>query len=97
MGDTVRIDLELLPSMIQIQPGHQLRLVVASQPADDFRQYSPTSELPNPVTPTPTEFSNLVGGIYTIYFGSATPSALNLSTASEKDLLFSATNWGPGT
>ena len=97
MGETVRIDLELLPSMIQIQPGHQLRLVVASQPADDFRQYSPTSELPNPVTPTPTEFSNLVGGIYTIYFGSATPSALNLSTASEKDLLFSATNWGPGT
>jgi hypothetical protein len=34
-GDAVRIDIELLPSLIHVPAGHQLRLVVATQPADD--------------------------------------------------------------
>jgi uncharacterized protein len=96
-GETVRIDIELLPTLIHIPAGHQLRLVVASQPAENFRQYGPTVQLPNPLTPTPEEFSNLVGGIYTIMFGNDGPSAINLSTASDADLASSTVDWGPGT
>ena len=96
-GETVRIDIELLPALIHIPAGHQLRLLVSSQPADDFRQYGPTLQVPNPLTPTPEELSNLVGGIYTILYGNEGPSAINLSTASETDLVSSSVDWGPGT
>jgi hypothetical protein len=96
LGETVRIDIELLSSLIRIPAGHQLRLVVASQPSDDFRQYGATVQLPNPLTPTPEQFSNLVGGVYTILFGSEGPSAVNLSTANEADLVSSTVDWGPG-
>lgn len=96
VGQTVRIDIELLPALIHVPAGHQLRLVVAAQPADDFRQYAPTVLFQNPLTPTPEEFSNLVGGMYTILFGSQGPSAINLSTASDSDLVPSKVDWGPG-
>jgi uncharacterized protein len=95
LGETVRIDIELLPSLIHIPAGHQLRLVVATQPSDDFRQYGPTVQLPNPVTPTPEQLSNLVGGIYTILYGNEGRSAINLSTANEADLVSSTVDWGP--
>jgi len=92
----VRIDIELLPALIHIPAGHQLRLVVATQPADDFRQYGPMVQVPNSLMPTPEALSNLVGGIYTIMFGHDGPSALNLSTATDADLVSSAVDWGPG-
>jgi hypothetical protein len=87
VGEAVRIDIELLPSLIHVPAGHQLRLVVVTQPASDFRQYGPTVLFQNPLTPTPEEFSNLVGGIYSILFGAEGPSAINLSTASDSDLV----------
>jgi uncharacterized protein len=96
VGGAVRIDIELLPALIHVPAGHQLRLVVATQPAADFRQYGPTVLFQNPLTPTPEEFSNLVGGIYTILFGRQGPSAVNLSTASDSDLVPSKVDWGPG-
>lgn len=97
IGEAVRIDIELVPAMIHIPPGHLLRLVVASQPPEDFRQYGPTVQLPNPLAPTPEELTDLVGGIYTILFGAAAPSAINLSTARESDLVSSTEDWGPGS
>jgi uncharacterized protein len=96
VGEAVRIDIELLPALIHVPAGHQLRLVVATQPADDFRQYGPKVLFQNPLTPTPEEYSNLVGGIYTILFGRQGPSAINLSTASDSDLVSSKVDWGPG-
>jgi len=36
-----------LPTMFQIAAGHQLRLVLATQPAEGFRQYGPALQLPN--------------------------------------------------
>ncbi len=93
----VRIDIELLPSLIHIPAGHQLRLVVGTQPTDDFRQYGPMVQLPNPLAPTPEQLSNLVGGIYTLLFGPDGPSALNLSTATDADLVSSSVDWGPGS
>jgi len=71
---------------------HQLRLVLATQPAEGFRQYGPALQLPNSLTPTPEQLFNLVGGIYTFSLG---PSAINLSTAQEADLVPSARDWGP--
>ena len=96
IGEAVRLDIELLPALIHVPAGHQLRLVVATQPADDFRQYGSTLLFHNPLTPTPEQFSNLVGGIYTVLFGKEGPSAINLSTASDSDLISSKVDWGPG-
>jgi len=92
IGATVRIDIELLPAMYQVPSGHQLRLVVTTQPPDAFRQYSPKLLLPNVLTPTPEQLFNLVGGIYTF---SLEQSVINLSTAKEGDLVPSALDWGP--
>jgi len=92
IGATVGIDIELLPAMYQIPAGHQLRLVVATQPPEAFRQYSPMVQLPNVLTPTPEQLFNLAGGIYTLSLG---PSVVNLSTAKEGDLVPSTVSWGP--
>jgi uncharacterized protein len=92
IGATVRMDIELLPAMYQVSAGHQLRLVVATQPSEAFRQYSPMKLLPNVLTPTPEQLSNLVGGIYTF---SLEQSVINLSTAKEEDFVPSVVDWGP--
>jgi predicted acyl esterase len=92
IGATVRIDIELLPAMYQVPAGHRLRLVVATQPPEAFRQYSPMRLLPNVLTPTPEQLFNLVGGIYTF---SLEQSVINLSTAKAADLVPSAVDWGP--
>jgi uncharacterized protein len=92
VGATVRIDIELLSTMYQVSAGHQLRLVIATQPTESFRQYSPMVQLPNVLTPTPEQLFNLVGGIYTFSLGQ---SVMNLSTAREGDLVPSTVDWGP--
>ena len=92
IGATVRIDIELLPAVFQVPVGHQLRLVVATQPAEAFRQYSPMVQLPNVLMPTPEQLFNLAGGIYTFSLG---PSGVNLSTAKERDFVPSTVSWGP--
>ena len=40
IGTTVQLDIELLPAMIRIPAGHQLRLQLISEPASGLRQYS---------------------------------------------------------
>ena len=76
----------------QVPAGHQLRLVVATQPPDTFRQYSPMLLLPNVLTPTPDQLFNLAGGIYTF---SLEQSVINLSTAKEGDLVPCVVDGGP--
>ena len=95
IGETVQLDIELLPTMIRIPAGHRLRLQLISEPASGFRQYSKDVQIPNPLVPTPEELANLTGGIYTIMYGGERPSAIHLSTASDADLATSANDWGP--
>ncbi len=95
VGQPVRLDIELMPTVIRIPAGHRLKLVLSSQPSPSFHQYGKAVPLPNPLAPTPEQLKNLTGGIYTILTGSGLPLELNLSTASEGDLTPSPVDWGP--
>jgi predicted acyl esterase len=96
IGESVRLDIELVPTVIRIAAGQRLRLKLLSEPsATTFRQYWKAVQMPNPLAPTPQELGNLVGGEYAILFGSEGASVMNLSTASDADLTDSTTNWGP--
>lgn len=95
VGVPVRLDIELVPTVIRIPAGHRLRLKITSQPSPDFHQYWKSVQIPNPLTPTPDELGRLNGGIYTILYGSEGSSVLNLSTATDEDLSASTTDWGP--
>jgi hypothetical protein len=48
-------------------------VVLTSQPPANFHA---------PLAPTPQELANLANGVYTVDYGAATPSALNLPLAS---------------
>jgi uncharacterized protein len=95
IGEKIRLDIELVPTMIRVPAGHHLRLRLISQPAGLFHQYWKAVQMPNPLAPTPEQLGNLIGGEYTILFGSEGSSVLNLSTADESALSFSTFNWGP--
>jgi predicted acyl esterase len=95
VGETIKLDIELLPAMIQIPSGHRLRLQIISEPASNFLQYSRDLLLPNPLLPTPEELANLTGGIYTLMFECNAASTLQLSTANEADIVASPIDWGP--
>lgn len=96
IGKSVRLDIELVPTVIRISAGHRLRLKLISEPvATSFHQYWKAVQMPNPLVPTPQELENLTGGAYKIFFGTEGSSAMNLSIASESDLTASAADWGP--
>ena len=96
ISQSVRLDIELVPTVMRIAAGHHLRLRLLSEPtATTFRQYWKAVQMPNPLAPTPQELGNLVGGEYTVLFGSEGSSQMNLSMASEADLTDSTSNWGP--
>ena len=95
IGQTVRLDIELVPTVIRIPTGHRLRLKLISQPAGLFHQYWNAVQMPNPLAPTPQQLGNLVGGEYIVLFGSEGSSVMNLSTANESELSTSAFDWGP--
>ena len=95
IGEKVRLDIELVPTVIRIPAGHRLRLKLISQPAGLFHQYWKAVQMPNPLAPTPQQLGNLIGGEYTILFGSGGSSVLNLSTADESELSMSRFDWGP--
>ena len=95
IGESVRLDIELLPAITRISAGHRLRLKLTSEPEAMFHQYWKAVQMPNPLTPTPKEQENLTGGAYTILFGTDGSSVMNLSTASDSDLTDSAADWGP--
>lgn len=95
IGKSVRMDIELVPTVTRISAGHQLRLKLISEPGPSFHQYWKTVQIPNSPLPTPEELANLTGGIYTILFGGEEPSVMNLSAASDSDLAASMADWGP--
>jgi predicted acyl esterase len=96
IGTSVRLDIELVPTVIRISAGHRLRLKLISEPAAaTFHQYWKAVQMPNPLVPTPHELENLTGGAYTILFGSEGSSAVNLSTASDAEIAASTADWGP--
>jgi uncharacterized protein len=96
IGKSVRLDIELVPTVIRIPAGHRLRLKLISEPvATTFHQYWKAVQMPNPLTPTPKELEDLTGGGYTVLFGTEGSSVINLSVASDSDLSDSTTNWGP--
>lgn len=97
VGESVRLDIELVPTVMRISAGHRLRLKLVGEPVPTtFHQYWKAVQMPNPLVPTPQELENLTGGAYTVLFGSEGSSVMNLSTASEADLTASAADWGPG-
>jgi predicted acyl esterase len=96
IGNSVRLDIELVPIVIRISAGHRLRLKLISEPAAAaFHQYWKAVQMPNPLAPTPQELENLIGGAYTILFGSEGSSVVNLSTASDAEIAASTADWGP--
>lgn len=95
IGQPVRLDIELMPTVIRVAAGHRLRLVLSSQPSPTFHQYGKAVPLPNPLAPTPEQLKGLTGGIYTLLTGGGFQPELNLSTASDDDLTPSSVDWGP--
>jgi hypothetical protein len=63
-GQVKRYDIEMLPRMWSVQPGHELQLVLSSQSAI--------------LQPTIPQLANLAGGSYTIGYGGPSASYLNL-------------------
>ena len=64
IGEVVRLDIELVPTVIRISAGHRLRLKLISNPAPEtFHQYWKAVQMPNPLVPTPQELENLTGGL----------------------------------
>ncbi len=63
-GQVERYDIEMLPRMWSLEPGHRLALVLTSQSVD--------------IEPSDPQLANLAGGSYTIEYGGAHASYLNL-------------------
>ena len=63
-GEVVRYDVEMVPRMWSVQPGHKLQLVLTSQNAE--------------IEPTTPQLQGLAGGTYTIQRGGAKASHINL-------------------
>ena len=96
IGEAVRLDIELVPTVMRIPAEHRLRLKLTSEPTmETFHQYGKAVQMPNPLVPTPQESENLIGGAYTVLFGSEGPSVLNLSTATEAEVASTTSDWGP--
>ena len=60
-----RYDIEIFPTLATIAKGDRLRVTLS------------TSDTPH-LTPIPVQIPNLVGGLYTIKYGAAAPSSLNV-------------------
>lgn len=64
-GHVTRYDIEIFPTLATIAKGDRLRVTLS------------TSDTPH-LTPIPVQIPNLVGGLYTIKYGAAAPSSLNV-------------------
>lgn len=67
-GRAYPLDIELLPTVLALQPGHRLRLTIST---GDFPNSPPTAQLAG----------TAAGGITTLLFDAAHPSTLRLSQA----------------
>jgi putative CocE/NonD family hydrolase len=63
-----RYDIEIFPTFVQLAPGHRIRVVVT------------TTDFPH-LTPTVAQLRRLLGGIYQVHTGSATPSSITIPLA----------------
>ncbi len=64
-GAVTRYDIEVFPTVDTLQPGHRLRVTIA------------TSDFPHAV-PTPAQALNLLGGVYSLEHSAAYPSSVEL-------------------
>ncbi|HWF54348.1 MAG TPA: CocE/NonD family hydrolase [Solirubrobacteraceae bacterium] len=64
-GQVTRFDVEIFPTLDTLQPGHRLRITIAS------------SDFPHAL-PELTQLPNLLGGIYTIEHSPSAPSSVEL-------------------
>ena len=87
-GQTTRYDVSLLANFTLIPAGDRIQVVLTSQTPANFHF---------PLAPTPQDLSHLADGVYTVDYGSFTPSALNLPLASPAQFTASPTNWGPSS
>jgi hypothetical protein len=87
-GRTTRYDISLLANFTLIPAGDRIQVVLTSQPPASFHL---------PLTPTPRELANLAGGTYSVGYGAATASVLNLPLASSGQFTASPANWGPAS
>jgi predicted acyl esterase len=75
-----RYDITLTPTMYSVEPGHRLRLSLSTQPPANKCALSIETALglPTPCLPTNKQKGDLAAGIYSIEWGKATPSSINL-------------------
>ena len=85
-GQITRYDISMLANFTLIPAGDRIQVVLTSQPPANFHL---------PLAPTPQELTHLTGGTYTIDYGPATASALDLPLASPCQFKPSPANWGP--
>lgn len=79
-GNAYRFDVELAPRQWGLKPGHRLRLELTTQTPSDLcpAEGAPPSNDTDPCRLTGPQQRTVPGGVYTVLYGSETPSALNL-------------------
>jgi predicted acyl esterase len=73
-GKVVRYDVEVFPTFDTLQPGHRLRVTIA------------TSDFPHAL-PTLTQGAGLIGGVYQVEHTAAHPSSVELPLISNPSSL----------
>jgi predicted acyl esterase len=87
-GQATRYDISLLANFTLIPAGDRIQVVITSQPPVGFHL---------PLTPTPQELASLAGGRYTVGYGAAAASVLDLPLASPSQFTASPVDWGPSS
>jgi predicted acyl esterase len=86
-GAIERLDIALLPTLTQLEPGDRLRLMIASQTPTGYHTQ---------LVPTVEQTAVLAGGVYSIHTSRATPSSLRVPLIPVGRLHTSPVSWGPG-
>jgi predicted acyl esterase len=75
-----RYDIAMTPTFAAIAPGHQLRLTLGTQPPAEKCALSLQTALglPTPCLPTDAQKADLTDAVFTIEWGTSTPSSVNL-------------------
>lgn len=87
-GQTVRLDIAVLPNFTQIPAGDRIQLVLSSQAPANFHL---------PLAPTPLDKANLAASTDTIYRSAPFASFINLPLTNPYAFVTSPTNWGPSS
>ncbi|HXH24185.1 MAG TPA: CocE/NonD family hydrolase, partial [Vicinamibacterales bacterium] len=80
-GEVERLDMEVLPVLASIAPGHRLRLTI-------------TTNLTPILMPPPAEFADLIGGTTSYQRSARHPSRVNLPLIPSARLRTSDQSWG---